>query len=56
MTQENLVCTSCEKVTQSAMNFSENGKIVFVVCFECLSLGIRWIVRQARDDEQKRAE
>ena len=48
MTQEKLVCTCCEKAGEAHMSLSEGGKVVFVVCYECIGVGLRWLVAMGR--------
>lgn len=45
------ICHVCENKTITYMSFHQGESTTLVVCFDCLSVGIKWIVNQGRAAE-----
>ncbi len=49
------ICNICEKRTTGYYRFTEEEDVKLTVCMECITLGLRWIVNQARSERELEA-
>lgn len=52
-TEKNNPCFVCER-RGGNLEFSENygADVKLSICMECVAIGVRWIVKKAREEEQ----
>ncbi len=50
---QQFICTVCESVVPVALTVVHDSRLVLALCYECVGLGMKYIVRHARLEERR---